>query len=325
LTAVGVEVRMASVDGGPSVAGYVALRVRRHLMWARTEGVAALVEEKRLNVAERTRVAHARRRWRHRHGVAQGTATPVFVVGLQRSGTNMLLRGLDCAPEFEVHNESDRRVFRRYRLRSEEVVRDTVAASRHRYVLFKPLCDSHRVPELLALPGLAAGKAIWIYRDVDDRARSTVAKFGDADLQAMRRVAAGRGEPVWEGQRLGDETLRRLRTFRYDTMTRETAAALLWYARNSLYFGLGLDRRPDVLLLCYDLLVAEPERVGRELCGFLGLPWRPELFAHVQRRHPSRRPLPVDPAAREMCDEMGARLGGALTLSTRHIREEVGP
>lgn len=316
---------MASVDGEPSVARYVALRVRRHLTWARTEGVAALVEEKRLNLAERTRVALAKRRWRHRHGVAPGAATPVFVVGLQRSGTNMLLRGLDCAPEFEVHNESDRRVFRRYQLRSEDVVRDIVRASRHRYVLFKPLCDSHRVPELLALPGLAAGKAIWIYRDVDDRARSTIAKFGDSDLQAMRCVAAGDSERFWQGQRLSDETLRRLRTFRYDTMTRETAAALLWYARNSLFFDLGLDRRPDVLLLCYDLLVADPERVGRELCRFLGMPWRQELFAHVQRRHPSRRPLPIDPAARELCDQMGARLDRAAITSAPQIREEVGP
>lgn len=315
---------MASVGGEPSLAEYVALRVRRHLVWARTEGVASLVEEKRLNVAERARVAYAKGRWRHRHGVAPGTATPVFVVGLQRSGTNMLLRGLDCAPEFEVHNESDRRVFRRYRLRSEEVVRDTIRASRHRYVLFKPLCDSHRAPELLALRGLAAGKAIWIYRDVDDRARSTIAKFGDSDLQAMRRVAAGDGDRVWQGQRLSDETLRRLRAFRYDTMTRETAAALLWYARNSLFFDLGLDRRPDVLLVCYDLLVAEPERVGRELCRFLGLPWRPELFAHVQRRHPSRRPLPIDPAARELCDAMGARLDRAATASAPRTNEEVG-
>ena len=39
---------------------------------------------------------------------AAGLATPVYLVGLQRSGTNMLARGLDIAPEFEVHNENDR-------------------------------------------------------------------------------------------------------------------------------------------------------------------------------------------------------------------------
>lgn len=316
---------MVGAGDEPSLAEYVALRVRRHLVWAHTEGVASLVEEKRLNIAERARVARAKRRWRHRHGVEPGTATPVFVVGLQRSGTNMLLRGFDRAPEFEVHNESDRRVFRRYRLRSEDLLRDTVRSSRHRYVLFKPLCDSHRTPELLALPAVPAGKAIWIYRDVDDRARSTIAKFGDSDLQAMRRVVAGQGEPIWQGQRLSDETLRRLRTFRYDTMSRETAAALLWYARNSLFFDLGLDRRPDVRLVSYDRLVAEPDLVGQELCRFLGLPWRPDLFAHVQRRHQSRRPMPIDPAARELCDLMGARLDRATTASALHSDEEVGP
>ena len=46
---------------------------------------------------------------------------PVYLVGLQRSGTNMLARGLDIAPEFEVHNENDRAVFDHYLLRDDDV------------------------------------------------------------------------------------------------------------------------------------------------------------------------------------------------------------
>ena len=59
----------------------------------------------------RVRVASAKRRWRRAHPQAAGRATPVYLVGLQRSGTNMLARGLDTAPEFEVHNENDRAAF----------------------------------------------------------------------------------------------------------------------------------------------------------------------------------------------------------------------
>jgi hypothetical protein len=292
----------------PTALAYVALRLRRRLFWVRTQGIGALFEEERLNVAERARVAYAKYRWRRRYGVAPGTATPVYVVGLQRSGTNMVLRGLDCAPELEVHNESDRRVFRRYQLRSDRTVVETIRRSRHSFVLFKPLCDSDRVGDLLALRGVRPGKAIWIYRDVDDRTRSSIAKFGDSGLEAVRRIIAGSGEGIWQGRRLDPDTLCQLQGFRSDTLTRETAAALLWYARNSLYFSLALDMRPDVFLLCYDRFVTDPETVGRELCGFLGLPWRPELFAHVQRRHPVSRPLSIDPAARGLCDSLRARL-----------------
>ncbi|WP_210440878.1 sulfotransferase [Nocardioides xinjiangensis] len=284
--------------------------------------MGALVEEERLHPVDRARVAHAKHRWRRRHGVAPGSATPVYVVGLQRSGTNMVLRGLDRAPEIEVHNESDRRVFRRYQLRSDQAVIETIRRSRHPYVLFKPLCDSHRTAELLGLSGVRAGKAIWIFRDVDDRTRSSIAKFGDSGLEAVRQIIAGDGEEIWQGRRLGPETLTRLREFRAETLTRETAAALLWYARNSLYFDLGLDRRRDVFLLGYDHLVDEPDRVGRELCAFLGLPWRDELFSHVERRHPVHRPAHIDPAARAMCVAMRARLDQAALAPAWRDPEE---
>jgi hypothetical protein len=315
---------MVTSGDEPTALAYVALRLRRRLFWARTQGVGALVEEERLNVVERARVALAKYLWRRRHGVRPGNATPVYVVGLQRSGTNMVLRGLDCAPELEVHNESDRRVFHRYQLRSDQTVIETIRRSRHSHVLFKPLCDSDRISDLLALPAVRPGKGIWIYRDVDDRARSSIAKFGDSGLHAVRRIIAGHGESIWQGRRLDSDTLLLLQKFAPDTLTRETAAALLWYARNSLYFSLGLHGRPDVFLLCYDRFVTDPEGVGRELCRFLGLPWRRELFAHVQRRHPFSRPVPVDPAARDLCDSMRARLDRAAAAPVWRTADDGG-
>ena len=68
----------------------------------------------------------------------------MFVVGLQRSGTNMLVRGLEASPEFEVHNEDDTKAFRRFRLKSNDQIRALVTRSGHSYILFKPLCDSCR-------------------------------------------------------------------------------------------------------------------------------------------------------------------------------------
>ncbi|MGZ4599225.1 MAG: hypothetical protein ACXVYY_02495 [Oryzihumus sp.] len=297
----------------PGRAAYTAKRIARHVHWARTEGIGRLIEEDRLDPRERIGTAVAKWRWRGAHGVAPGMALPVYVVGLQRSGTNMLLRGLDAAPEVEVHNENDRRLFHRFRMRPDDVLLDVVARSRHRVVLVKPLCDSQRVDQLLDLPTGTPGRAVWVVRDVDDRARSEVSKFGDSNLAALRRIAAGEADGDWQAARLPAEAVELVRSLGVDALTPDSGAALFWCLRNGLFFDLGLDARDDVLLLSYDDLVRDPEATMRQLCGFIDFPWRPDLSAHVERRvsHGSRR-LSIDPRVRELCDAMTARLEQVL-------------
>lgn len=298
-------------DPRESSVGYTWAKLGRHLYWARREGVARLAEEDDLHPLIRTSRAIRKRRWARSHGVAPGESIPVFVVGAQRSGTNMLTRALDSAPEFEVHNENDRRVYHRYRLRSLDVVAKVAGASRHPYVMFKPLCDSQHVDRLL--DGLAhptPGCALWVYRNVDDRARSAVAKFGDANLHALRSIAAGRTAGLWQAERLAPSTLEVLSGFDYEAMTPHTAAALFWWVRNSLYFELGLDRRPDVALICYDEFVREPGHVSRRFADFLGVAWRDDFAAKVERRS-TGAPLPIDPRARALCAVLADRLSDA--------------
>ncbi|WP_433527947.1 hypothetical protein ACQPYA_16365 [Micromonospora sp. CA-263727] len=302
---------MPHPDDEPSALVYTARRVARHLRWARTEGLRRLVEEDRLNPVERAGTALAKARWRRRHGVPAGQARPVYLVGLQRSGTNMLVRGLAAAPEFEVRNENDRRLFHRFQLRPDAVLTATIRRSRHAYILVKPLCESHRVDELLALPGVRSGRALWAWRDVDDRARSEVAKFGDANLRALRAIADGSIGGRWQGQRLDAEAYELIHGFDYDRMDPHTAAALFWYVRNSLYFRLGLDRRDDVLLCSYQALTADPRRHLGRVCGFLDFPYHPRLAAHIAPRAPRRRPLALDARVRALCDSLTARLTAA--------------
>ncbi|MBV8692586.1 MAG: hypothetical protein JOY57_13060 [Actinobacteria bacterium] len=285
-------------------------RVGRHLRWARTEGVAKLAEEDDLNPVTRVADAARRWRWRRQHGVQPGQATPVWLVGVQRSSTNMVVQGLTASPAFEVHNENDRRAFEHFRLRPDPVVRAIILSSRHRYVLFKPLCDSHRVDELLTLGTPMPGRAIWAYRNVDDRVRSALAKFGDNNLQVLRQIADGTGTGRWQAQRVSTANLELIKSFDYDRMTPASAAALFWVMRNSLYFDLGLDRRDDVLLSSYDALVADPAAAMRQLCTFLGMEWDPRLVAHVEER-PRVAELEIDPRVRAACRELSERLEAA--------------
>jgi hypothetical protein len=321
--------RWCDVTGTPSPHSsqhwlpYYVGKIRRHVHWARTEGIGRLVEEDRLDPRERLGTAVRKARWRRAHGVPTGAARPVYVVGLQRSGTNMLMRGVDQAPEVDVCNENDRRAFSRFRLRSDETLVSVVRSSRHRLVLVKPLCESHRVDELLALPGLPEGRAVWVVRDPEDRARSEVSKFGESNLLALRRIGAGHGDEIWQGQRLPRASVDLVRSFDLETMTPETAAVLFWVVRNQLWFDLGLDRRSDVMLVSYDRFVADPHGQMRRLCAFIDLPYRPVLCDHVvPRSSHGSAVLPIDPDVRRLARGLVARLDEAAVREPGTVADQ---
>jgi hypothetical protein len=288
-------------------------RVARNVVWARSEGLGRVLEEKELDPVRTVPAAIGKWRFRHRPGAVRGAAVPVYVVGLQRSGTNMVVRGLGMVPQVEVHNEDDRRAFDRYKLRSDRVVEDIVARSRHTHVLFKPLCDSHRVDHLLDdLRTPRPGRAVWVYRDVDGRVRSALAKFGDGNRQVLREFAEGTNTTRWHVQRMSASTADLVRSFDYDVMTPASGAALMWLVRNRLYVELGLDQRPDVHLVSYRDFLAAPEHTMRQLCAFLAFPYDPALVAHVTPRPPVlREPLDIDPRIRDLCDDLAAKLDAA--------------
>jgi len=289
-------------------------RLARHVGWARRQGLGRLLEEDQLDPVERIVLASQKARWRRTHHIAPN-AVPVFVVGVQRSGTNMLVRGLERSPAFEVRNENDRSAFDRFLLRDDRTIRGIVEGSQHAFVLFKPLCDSHRVADLLDKLGTpSAGRAIWAYRAVDGRARSAVGKFGPEGLRALKEVAGGKLD-VWQAGGLSDERLAELRGFDLGSMTPETAAALFWYLRNSLYFDLGLVDREDVLLASYERFVADPQRSMGVICGFLGSSYDDRLVGHVDARSAAVDHVEIDPAVRERCEDLHARLEAALDAS----------
>ena len=293
------------------------VRIGRHWSWARSQGVSRLIEEDELNPFVRVPNTIRKWQWRRASGRPPGLAVPVFLVGLQRSGTNMLTRGFAASPAFEVHNENDRRLFSNFRLRADDAVRAVIEASRHSHVLFKPLCDSHRTPELLQL--CDRGRAIWAYRSVDGRTRSALAKFGDANHRVLRSIAAGGSSDAWQAQRISAENLELIRSFDYGRLSPASASALFWYVRNSLYFDLGLDARDDVILSSYDDLISDPERSVKTLCAFLDFPWDARLASHVDSRSANPVRLDLDPTVRRHCDELRERLDDAARGAARRF------
>ncbi len=305
----------------------LASRVRRHAYWVRHEGLARVIEEDQLDPRERLRSSLASRRWVAEHGVAPGEASAAFVVGVQRSGTNMVVRGIEADPSVEVFNENNRRAFDRFQLRSDEVTRDIVAGSRRRLVLFKSLCDSDRVAGLLDDVGShTPARAVWVYRGVDDRVRSAVSKFGDVNRRVLIEIAEGRGSDRWQARRLSEDSWRLIREVDPASLSAESAAALFWLIRNRLFFEQGLEQRCDVHLIRYEDVVEDPHSGVSTLCDFLDLPFRDAMAAHVDARSKREKPaLEIDARIRRACDELAVRLAEEAGSSRSRVASKHGP
>jgi hypothetical protein len=326
--------RLMSAMSGPSMsnnrAGHAAkiivLRIRQNWRWSKAHSWTHLIEEHDLNPLVRGRRALRKSWWRLTQRDQKAAApAPLFLVGVQRSGTNLLAHGLDELPEFQVYNEGNTRAFDNYRIRALPTIKALVEKGGAKFVLFKPLCDSHRTVEMLDYFGPPA-RAIWAYRSVDGRVRSAVAKFGDSNLRVLRAFAAGEVQKpwnIWQIEGLSAESAAFIRSFDFNSMSAESAAALFWYARNALYFELELNRRPDITLVNYDEFLSDPRRIAVGLCRFLDVPYRNAMIASIDPRRPSQRPpLPVDPRIHERCSALKERLDAACAAQMTQLTGE---
>jgi hypothetical protein len=307
-------------------ASIVVHRIRQNWRWSKAHSWSHLIEEHDLNPLVRGRRAIRKSWWRLTQRDRKATLpAPLFLVGVQRSGTNLLAHGLDELPEFHVYNEGNTKAFDNYRIRALPTIEALVGKSGAKFVLFKPLCDSHRTVEMLDYFG-ARARAIWAYRSVDGRVRSAVAKFGDSNLRVLRTFAAGKEQQPWNTWQiagLSAENADFVRSFDLDALTAESGAALFWYVRNALYFELGLHQRTDTILVNYDEFLAGPERVAIGACRFLDVPYRNAMIASIDPRRPSKRPpLPVEPRIRERCTALKERLDAACAAQMAQLTGE---
>ena len=56
----------------------------------------------------------------------------------------------------------------------------------------------------------------------------------------------------------------------------------MWYLRNDLFFDLHADTRPDVLLVLYEDLVANPQQHVPRVFNFIGMPLPPGVVAVIE-------------------------------------------
>ncbi|MEM9384638.1 MAG: sulfotransferase [Pseudomonadota bacterium] len=270
------------------------------------------LRRKSLSAARRGARGARKLLWQLTHPRPPGGAAPVFIVGAQRSGTTMLGDCLASSSQVAYYPEHDRTAFQDFVLR-EDVWPRLVSRSRLPIVAFKPLTSSHLAGEMLAR--YPNGRVIWALRHPSDRARSAVAKFGQQNLQLLKRLARGERPQVWQIRGFSPHHFDLIAKMMAEAMDAAGAAALFWYLRNDLFYTQGLDRDTRAQVICYERLVGAPTQQMTCLCEHLGIPYEPRLSKEIHAR--SVRcdwPAGTREDLMNLCDDLYERLAARSTL-----------
>jgi hypothetical protein len=236
----------------------------------------------------------------------RGTKSCVFVSGVQRSGTNMLMDILEANLETHVFHESDVRAFNDYELRPVEVLRGLVTNSKARVVILKALLEGERILELLR--EFAPAKCLWVVRSFYDCVNSNLRRWPES-RNFIEDLMMGRDKADWRGRGMTDETYALVRHHYRPDMSNASAHALFWYYRNQLFFDQQLDRDPRVLALSYEDTVHHPDIILKRIGSFLGISVTRQMqtICHAASIGKHTRP-DIDEAIAGLCEAMQQRL-----------------
>jgi hypothetical protein len=267
---------------------------------------APLTYQRRL-LRKLPRVAKFGRQWLRALATGRPGARFVFVVGAQRSGTRLPLQLIDQAPETATFSEGVTPFFDDVFLEPLDRIEELGLQNPASIIALKPICETHRVHELL--DRFPSSKAIWIFRNYVDTARSASVKW-TSGKEVLKRLARRELPPGdWRAGGVSNERLRDIESLYRDDMSLYEANAVLWYVRNALFFDLGANERSEILLVRYEDLVANrPESIAR-IFTFIGSPVPAEATSAIRDSSRPRRPDP-DLAApiKERCEALHARL-----------------
>ncbi len=211
-------------------------------------------------------------RWRYKPAEPK---TVLLIAGCQRSGTSMahhLFRLDRTSVSYDEYSPLSLLTGEeplRWRPASEVVAR--IAADRAPFVVAKPLVESQRLRQWLdAVPN---SRAIWMFRDVRDVVSSSMKYFSEGIGHSDLMPIVNRDEADWRYENLSDDVAELIGSLWHEDLVPADAAALFWYARNSLFFSGGLDTDRRVALCYYNDLVSGPDRVIAAAYNHLGLPY----------------------------------------------------
>ena len=259
-----------------------------------------------------SRLRERRRKWEQLRRTPHPTTEklPVFVVGCNRSGTNMVCAAIGKSPHGWAYQESEFSLaFSAYYLRADWIIEWLIRRTPAPIISFGSILDSQFTDDLLSR--FEGARAIWAYRRYEDVANSSARKKWTDHLKNLARwVSRGELEKLGSrGKRISADTVRLFGDLFREDLSAEESACLYWYMRNQLYFDLNLHTDPRVLIVQYEDTVLNKEKAFRRIFDFLGFPFDPSVIEGIFASSVGKHLWPgIDPAIQEICDALKARL-----------------
>ena len=191
-----------------------------------------------------------------------------FILGCQRSGTTLMVRVFDNDMRLRAYPELSAVTFENFRQRPHKQVIAIIEASNAPIVIMKPLVESQCATRLLR--EYRKSKCIWMYRHYKDVVASILAKFGHRSAINDIRHVVERDATKWIGENISEHCHQLVNRFYTANISPYTAAALIWYIRNRLFFEQQLDRDNRVILCRYEDLVQHPSETMHTLYNHIG-------------------------------------------------------
>ena len=229
----------------------------------------------------------------------------VFVGGMQRSGTNMLMDILEKSYTTDVYHERDTRAFDNYQMREEAVIQQLSERSKAPRFIIKSLCELQNLDTLMN--SFQPAKTIWIVRDYHDVVASMLKSFGNQEKQVLRILKENSSE--WLGQGMTDITRDELMGMAEPGMGDAPASAMQWYFRNVLFFDQKFEVNKNILLISYEELVGQPETQVKKICQFIGIEYHARMIKGIFSSSINRRKQPeINLQMNVLCDALQLKL-----------------
>ena len=229
----------------------------------------------------------------------------ILVVGVQRSGTNMIMEAFSRGFQYDSFSDSDSRFFDNYEFRATNDVIERSSSILAPIVALKPMMETYKLDEMLQ--EFPNSQGIWVYRCMADVVNSHVAQWqGMPD--SLRRIKGDRDWNDWRAKGISDASYDIISEYSDENLTNDTACAIFWYVRNIQFFEKEYHKDNRVFLLPYDNFVVDPELRFPKLFVSMELPFTPFMIKHIHKQSLRKKKEPeVNPEISKLCKNLEDR------------------
>lgn len=235
----------------------------------------------------------------------------LFVIGCQRSGTNMVLEIFERDYEAKVYGEfsklsSDDK--HKIRLNSFEKVKNEIEKVSAGFIVLKPLVESQNIKSIL--DNFSQSKALWMFRHYKDVASSNLKHFGINNGIVDLTPMVENNKDDWRGEYVPDKAKEIILKYFSKDMNPYDAAVLFWYVRNSIYFELELESNSNIMICQYEDLVTNPQKIMNKIYNFNDLDFPGDhIIKHVHSSSLNKgKQIDISPEIEKLADEMFDKL-----------------